>query len=365
MLVILVVGAGPAGSLSAMLLGRENEVLIAEEHQSAGFPVQCAGLISKECFSRYRKYCRINKAVENEIKGAFFFSPSGNFFEARGEAFVVERKVLDEMLLSKASEFAEVFVKTKVKFKGKKAVLGKREVDPDFIIGADGVCSEVARNFGFERPNFYSAIQIEAKFEALDEKFVEIYLGKNYSDFFAYAIPIAETAKIGVIAKRNALSYLRNLIEKHPSVSKRIRGSVVELNSGLIPANLVDFVKGNVALVGDSAGMVKPYSGGGLFYLLIAAEKLAENFPNLEGYRRAFMKELGREIRLGRKLRNLYGLEDREVETIVNSLKDFDFSKLNMDKPSTILRWENFLSILKLILSNPSIAKFALKVLRS
>lgn len=362
---ILVVGAGPAGSLSAILLGKENEVVIAEEHQSAGFPVQCAGLISDLCFSSYKKYCKIGKAVENEIKGAIFFSPSGNFFEAKGRAFVIERKILDEMLLAKASEFAKVFIKTKVKFKGWRAILGNQEVFPDFIIGADGVCSEVARNFGFERPNFYSAVQIEVKFEAIDEKFVEIYLGKRYSEFFAYAIPIADTAKVGVIARRNVLKYLENLIEKHPSVAKRIRGGIIELNSGLIPSDLVDFVKDKVALIGDSAGMVKPYSGGGLFYLLIAAEKLAENFPDLEKYKRAFMRELGWEIRMGKKLRNIYYLEDDELEDIVRALKDFDFSNLQMDRPSTLLHPKTLLKVFKLLLSNPSLAKLALKVLRS
>ncbi|MFN3383897.1 MAG: NAD(P)/FAD-dependent oxidoreductase, partial [Archaeoglobaceae archaeon] len=351
------------GSLSATLLGKENDVLIAEEHQSAGFPVQCAGLISDECLERYNKYCKAKRAIENKIDGAFLFSPSGNFFEAKGKAFVVERKLLDEMLLLKASEFVEVVIKTKVKFKGKKAILGEREVYPDFIIGADGIYSEVARTFGFERPSFYSAVQIEAKFEAMDENFVEIYLGKGYSEFFAYAIPIADTAKIGVIAKRNPLEYLENLLEKHPSVSKRIKGSIIELNSGLIPANLVEFVKDKVALIGDSAGMVKPYSGGGLFYLLIAAEKLAENFPDLEGYRRAFVKELGREIWLGEKVRKIYYLKEEEHEAIVRALKKFDFSELHMDRPSTLLKPKNALRVLKLMLANPSFIKLALRVL--
>lgn len=361
---ILIVGAGPAGSLSAMLLGRENDVIIAEEHQCAGFPVQCAGLISDRCLERYSKYCKIKRAIENEINGALFFSPSGNFFEAKGKAFVVERKILDEMLLINASRFAEVFVKTKVKFKGNKTFVGDKELQPEFIIGADGVNSEVARAFGFKRPKFYTAVQVEVKFEAIDDKFVEIYLGREYSDFFAYAIPIEDTAKIGVIAKGDTFSYLKNLLEKHPSVSNRVKGNVIELNSGLIPANLVEFVKDNVALIGDSAGMVKPYSGGGLFYLLIAAEKLAENFPNLNNYKTAFMKELWKDIRIGEKIRKVYSLEDKELETIIRALKNFDFSDLQMDRPSMLLSRNNILKISKLLLANPSLIGVALKVLR-
>lgn len=360
---ILIVGAGPAGSLAAYLLGKKEDVMIAEEHQSAGFPVQCAGLISKECAEAYGKYCNIKKAVENYIEGAFFFSPSGKFFEARGKALVIERKILDEMLLEKASEFAEVFMKQRVRFKEKRAFLGEKEVRAEYIIGSDGVNSEVARAFGFERPPFFTAVQIETKFEALDDSFVEIYLGRNYSEFFAYAVPLAETARIGVIAKGNALLYLKRLIEKHPSVSRRVKGGIIELNCGMIPGKLVDFVKGKIALIGDSAGMVKPYSGGGLFYLLKAAEKLAEKFPNLQAYKGAFMKELGKEIKLGEKIRNLYWLSNEEIEKLVESLRNFDFSGMHMDRPSSL--FEKSFYVLRFLLRNPFLIKIALKIFRT
>lgn len=360
---ILIAGGGPAGSLSALLLGKENDVLLVEEHQSSGFPVQCAGLISDRCFESYSKYCRIKKALENEIKGAFFFSPSGNFFSAPGKAYVIERKVFDEILFSKASEVANVALKSKVKFNGLKPVVNGREIPAEYIIGADGVNSEVAKAFGFKRPEILTAVQFEVKFEAIDENFVEIYLGRAYSDFFAYAVPLGDTARVGVIAKTNAILYLRNLLEKHPSVSRRFEGSILELNSGLIPLELVEFVKGNVALIGDSAGMVKPHTGGGLYYLLVAAEKLAEAFPNLESYRREFLKEIGKEINLGYRIRRIYGLKDSEIESIVEALKDFDFSGIHMDRPSTTLSPAVFFRIMKVLLSDPSLIKVALKIL--
>ncbi|MDI9642522.1 MAG: NAD(P)/FAD-dependent oxidoreductase [Archaeoglobales archaeon] len=360
---ILIVGGGPAGSLSAMLLGKNYEVLLVEEHQSAGFPVQCAGLISDKCFESYKKYCKIEKALENKIKGAFFFSPSGNFFPAFGDAYVIERKILDEILFEKASNFAEISIKSKLKFKDKKPILNGKEVSVEYIIGADGVNSEVARAYEFERPPIMTAIQIETRFEAIDQNFVEIYLGKAYSDFFAYAIPLGDTARIGVIAKENAKQYLQNLIEKHPSVSKRVKGSIIELNSGMIPLKLVDFVKQNVALLGDSAGMVKPHTGGGLYYLLVAAEKLAKNFPNLNAYRKDFMKELGREIKLGERMRRVYSLENRDLEKIVRALKEFDFSEVHMDRPSTFLSPKVLFRIFRTIISNPSLASVAKKLL--
>lgn len=360
---LLIVGAGPAGSLSALLLGRKNDVLLVEEHQTVGFPVQCAGLISDKCFESYKKYCRIKKALENKIKGAFFFSPSGEFFLAPGDAYVIERKILDEMLLERASEVAEVLVKSKVKFEGKNPIVQDKKVLAEYIIGADGVNSEVAKAFGFKRPDIMTSLQFEVKFEAIDENCVEIYLGKAYSDFFAYAIPLGDTSRVGVIAKQNAMEYMRNLLEKHPSVSKRIKGSVLELNSGVIPLELVDFVKERVALIGDSAGMVKPHTGGGLYYLLIAAEKLAESFPNLEAYEENFLRELGSEIKVGKKIRKVYSLDDSELEAIIKSLRNFDFSGIHMDRPSTIKHPKVIFRILKIILNNPSLLKIALKFL--
>ena len=360
---ILIVGAGPAGSLAALLLGKENEVILAEEHQALGYPVQCAGLISDRCYESYRKYCRIHRALENKIEGAVFFSPSGDYFTAFGDAYVVERKVLDEMLLERASEFAEVSVKTKVKFEGGNPVVADRKIFPDFLIGADGVNSEVARAFGFERPEIMTALQIEAKFEPFDENFVEIYLGRAYSDFFAYAIPLGDTARIGVIAKGNALGYLQNLIKRHPSVSRRFRGSILELNSGTIPSELVRFVKQKVALIGDAAGMVKPHTGGGLYYLLFAAEKLAENFPNLKAYERDFMKGLGKEIKLGKRIRKVYDLTDSELNSIVKAMKGFDFSGVHMDRPSTLFSPAVLFRAIKTILREPSLLRIASKLL--
>ncbi|RLI71187.1 NAD(P)/FAD-dependent oxidoreductase, partial [Archaeoglobales archaeon] len=265
---VLVVGGGPAGCLTAIELG-EYEVTLIEEHPSIGFPVQCAGLISQDCFNEYTKYCKsVKKSLVNKISGAFFFSPNGKWVELEGKSkgVVIERKIFDRELLIKASEFAELKVGERF---NSDFDLNKH----DYIIGADGVYSSISKHFGFDAPEIYSAIQIECKFESFDSNMVELYFGKAYSDgFFAYAIPIDDFARIGVVSKSQPHIYLKNLLNKHPSVSKRINNKIIELNAGAIPIGLVDFVKDNVALIGDAAGMTKPYTGGGLFYLLRAAK---------------------------------------------------------------------------------------------
>ncbi len=352
---VLIVGAGPAGSLSAIELGKRYDVTLVEEHQSAGFPVQCAGLISQDCYKKLRKFsdCKLN-----EIRGAVFFSPSGKYVELEGKskAVVIERKILDRDLLAKASENAEVYIKTKfVNAEGNKAKLLRfGEVftkEYDYLIGADGAYSAVAKTFNFERPRIYSAVQVLCKFEPLSDDMVELYFG--FSDFFCYAIPIDDFARIGVISSSNPQPILKRFIRW---LSDRVKSSFIELNTGAIPIGLIDFVKDNIMLIGDSAGMVKPYTGGGLFYLLKAVEKL-EHFPNLEKIRREYLKELSKEYRVGMRILKLYStLKAEDYDYLIEVAKEHGHlaKELHMDKPSTLLK---VLPILAKIVKKPGILK--------
>jgi len=372
---VLIVGGGPAGSLSAIQIRkRGHDVILAEEHSSAGFPVQCAGLISKECYKKLREFVS-SRCHLNDIKGAFFFSPDGNYLEmiGRSKAVVIERKILDSELLRIAAKYANVRLKTI--FKGaenNKAIFQSSDfstVEYDYLIGADGAPSAVARTFGFKRPDFFSALQFECEFEPLDVDMVELYFGSRYSDsFFGYSIPIdEETARIGVVSREYALHYLNNIIEKHPSVSRRVKKRrIIELNAGVIPIGLVDFVKDNIALIGDSAGMVKPYTGGGLYYHLVASEILGRVFPDLDAYKEAYIKKMGSEYRTGEKILRLYSsLSDEDYNKLVKAGRNENIGEivknLHMDSPSSLVKI--LPTLLKIFTKNPRLFAKAGKIL--
>ncbi|WP_456478373.1 geranylgeranyl reductase family protein [Geoglobus ahangari] len=360
---MLVVGGGPAGSLSAANLSERAEVTLVEAKGVSGFPAKCGGLISEDCFEALSRYCRASRALQNRIDGAFFFSPSGRYAELRGKsrAVVVERKALDPMLLQAASKSVDVRMKTRFDgADGGKVRLveqGEERFERfDIVIGADGPESMVARTYGFERPEIFTGKQYLMEFEPIDERMVELYFGKKYSSgFFAYVIPVEkDVARVGVVSRGNTSVHLERLLTSHPSVSERAGRSIYEVNSGPIPIGLVDFVRDGVALVGDSAGMVKPYTGGGMYYLLRAAELLGEHFPDMEGFRKSYLKEMGREYSSGERIRRLYdSLDDEDYDFLIEVARDVDFSSLHMDSPSTALKL--LPEVLKLV-KRPSIA---------
>jgi len=342
-----IIGAGPAGTLSALNLYEKAEVIVFESKQSPGFPVKCGGLVSSDCFEELKKYCRVEKALLNRIKGAFFFSPSGKFAEVTGKTggIVIERKILDSMLLKKAGEVAEIRMKSKVlavsgnrlKFASPE---GENYITCDIILGADGTESTVAVELGFERPEIFSGKQYLIEFEPMKKNMVELYFGKRYSDgFFGYSIPVSDDlARVGVVSRKNPSAYLERLLRSHPSVSERAGKSIIEVNLGAVPIGIVDFVGENAALIGDSAGMVKPYTGGGIYYLLKAAEVLGEKFPDLHEFKREYMRRFGKEYRIGEKIRRLYDIfDDRDYDSLIGIARDIDFSRIHMDRPSTAL----------------------------
>ncbi|NOR47870.1 MAG: FAD-dependent oxidoreductase [Methanosarcinaceae archaeon] len=113
---VVVVGAGPAGSIAARHAAVAGaRTLIIEEHAASGSPVQCTGLVS----SKTLDICDIEPGawVYQKIKGAHIFSPDGSSISIGGEkvrAYVIDRTIFDRHLLQRAAEAgADVMVKTK------------------------------------------------------------------------------------------------------------------------------------------------------------------------------------------------------------------------------------------------------------
>ncbi len=369
---VIVAGGGPAGSLSALnLCGSGFRVALFEEHQSAGFPVQCAGLVSSDCLKVLERFVDTDRCLLNRIKGAYFFAPDGDCVrvEGKSKAAVVERKILDLELLKSASSVADVFVKEKILSVDKRneknsyvLKTNRQNCSSFYVVGADGVYSTVAKCLNFERPRILSAAQIECKFECMDEKYVELYFGRKYSNFlFCYAVPTGDGfARVGAVSGNNAVYWLNRLLREHPSVSRRVEETKTsELNCGAIPFGLIDFVKGNAVLIGDSAGMVKPYTGGGIYYTAVAAKCLGKHFPDLEAFKESYLKALEKEYAVGYRIARLYRvLSDEDYSYLIKLARGIEFEELHMDKPTSALK---ALPALLKLLKNP---KLSLKIAR-
>lgn len=350
---VLVVGAGPAGSTIAERLARlGHSVLVVEEHGRVGYPVQCAGLVSR----RVLDLANCPEVVRRSVHGASVFSPSlesVTFRAPEPKAFVIDRAGLDIALADKAARAGASF-ETETRFDGLasapngsvRAMVTRHgslrgEVDAKLVVGADGVGSAVARAFRLRRPvEILPAFEAEFPESPGDPDLVEVYVGNSIAPgLFGWWIPDgAGGARVGVAANADGTSarvYYEHLLAQIARRHGRpLRNPTSYLVSG-IPIGQVPRISGSrVLLVGDAAAQPKPLSGGGIFTGMRAAELAAQvahaalvvgdvSAARLAPYDEAWRREFGDEFDKAQYLRRLFlKFTDAELEAIVGALKE-------------------------------------------
>ncbi|MBC7218660.1 MAG: NAD(P)/FAD-dependent oxidoreductase [Hadesarchaea archaeon] len=367
---VVVVGAGPAGSVAAYSAAKGGaNVLMLERRREIGVPVQCGEALSEDVLKEMKIKPDPSWAV-NPTSSVKIVSPSGiavRISERRvtGKVgYILNRKVFDKYLAVRAAEAgADIRVGTYVyglvMRDGRICGVRARGVGEDFevgakvVIAADGVGSRVARwagmNTAVKLDDFESGIQFQmvgVDFES--PTMLEFYLSSRIAPGgYAWVFPKGEhmaNVGLGVLgsrAERRAIDYLRDFVANTPALAK---GKVVEINAGGIPVGgpLKQTVKGNVVLVGDAARQVNALTGGGIDSAMragqIAGEVVAEAVKEgdvserkLKEYERRWREKMGKSHERYLKAKNvLLSLSDRELDQLAETLAKVDFERISL-----------------------------------
>ena len=186
---VVVVGAGPAGSMAAKYAAKAGaHVLMIEEHATIGQPVQCAGLISTRAFEG----CEVPETLSRRaIRGANIHAPDGRILTVDGKrtmAYVVDRGELDRaMALEALKSGVASLVKTRfssLRRHGSDVIIAALsqgepiEIRTRVVIGADGLQSSVGRLGGLERvQTVFTCAQAEVYTNRALSDFVDLYSG--------------------------------------------------------------------------------------------------------------------------------------------------------------------------------------------
>ncbi len=353
---VVVVGAGPAGCAAAMACAENGlSTLCVEEHGTIGYPVQCAGLLSKNAFNE----CRVSgRSILNEVSGAEVISDSGSRLlidAGETKAFVVDRGILDREMAERAAHTGVEFrLKTCVYRLDKNRIFtrginGHEEIPYRILIAADGPRSTIARLRGKKRAGFYLAgIQAEISWE-WDPGFVGVYPDAS-PEFFAWRIPV------GKKRVRIGLAGMTRVREKFSSFARRFNGNCVDFVLGTIPIGVMPVTYGDRTMyVGDAGGFAKPTSGGGVFTGIRSARHAAETAcyciehrtcddVTLSRYEQLWKKDIGKELERGLlmfRLRQTFG--PVETDRLVRALSDPEILDIirkygDMDRPARVVK---------------------------
>ena len=280
----VVIGAGPAGLQAARQLAtRGLRVAVLEEHQVVGDPVHCTGVLAREAFDEFRLS---TESILNELTTARFFSPSGQDIVYRPrvvEAVVVDRARFDGSLADEAVRAgAELIRGARVSRITATAdgvtihVAGQPLLHARSCVLACGGRYALHRQLGLGVPSLLLHTA-QRELPASTPGDVEVHFGSGVAPRgFAWVVPVQRGgqsfARIGVMAEADAPTYFMRVVER---VAERWG---VELPLAgpprlkILPLSRISRTYGDRFIaVGDAAGLVKPTTGGGIYYSLVSA----------------------------------------------------------------------------------------------
>lgn len=298
---LIVVGGGPAGSTAARHAAKAGlEVLLVEREALPRYKA-CAGAIRADVLDLLD--FDVSGVLHRKINGFSIFSPSGLradcMLEERSRpGYTVMRDEFDQLLFEKAKEAGanavdgtevgsarqnaegtEIETKNGEKFQG------------EFLIGADGINSTVAKSLGFYRgwsgDSAGVALEIEAEVEAkkirevcgdpggYDADLFFMYFG-HVPHGYTWCFPKRTVLSLGAWCRQDRLTNLREAYDRWFSEFCReydLKPRIISDTAARFPVSVHEkLVDGRTILIGDAGGLVDPFTGEGIPYAIESGE---------------------------------------------------------------------------------------------
>ncbi len=348
MLDVAVIGGGPGGLHAGILLAKAGfRVTLFEEHDEVGRPVHCTGVLTDDAFEEFGL---TRASVLNTLSTARFFSPAGfevSYTTPSIEAHVVDRRMLDQTIAQRAIlAGVEMRVGRRVRNveetpRGMRVDIdGEEPVHARAVVLACGASYGLQRRFGLGMPPVaLNSAQLEVPASRGGD--VEVYFGGDVAPGgFAWTVPVTRAAgsfvRVGLMCEGDALTFFHQFVGRVGRSWGIPPEAITEPRRRFLPlSTLPRTFASRLLVVGDAAGLVKPTTGGGIYYSLVSAALAAETLipalrndqldaDTLAAYQQRWRRRLGPELQAQLALRMLaQRLTDPEIDSL------FDLARTN------------------------------------
>ena len=310
---VIVVGAGPAGSVTALLLARAGFDVTVLDRRRMPRRKPCGDCLSAEAARALDRLGLLETVCARRparLRGWRIAAPAGHAFESAfadvcggdprvASALALPRHLLDEALLDAAAAAgARVHAPVHIERVEAGPVLHGRGEDGAhvrvrgrLVVGADGLRSVIARSLGApaRRPRRRKlsltahATGVGAARDVGEMHVIDgacLGVAPLDADGALHNVTLVVDAdRAGRAAAHGAEAFFRAALARFPALRGRL--DAIALHGPLLASGPFDFpvtriVADGCALVGDAAGYFDPFTGQGVYQAIASAEVLAE-----------------------------------------------------------------------------------------
>ncbi|MBS3060535.1 MAG: NAD(P)/FAD-dependent oxidoreductase [DPANN group archaeon] len=391
---VIVVGAGPGGSIAARDCARQGlKTLVIDKRQELGTPVRCGEGLGQVWIKIAGLEYDPSWCLQ-EMRGAAITLHNGEeiVIETENRGYIIERKEFEKRLAEHAiAEGATYIVKTLVNgvimdeqgcVAGIKCknMEGEFEVKAKLVIAADGVDSQIARFAGIRTHVPVTEVDTGFQYYMTNMKIkhpnlIHLFIGNDVAPRgYVWIFPKADdkaNVGIGITGwhEKTPKWYLDKFINEHPEYFEN--ASIAELNGGCCPVTnpIKKPYAAGLLVVGDAAHMVNAIHGGGIGNAMeagriaatvakeaVEANDFSEGFLKL--YNDRFLEIRGNQLNRVVKVRKFFEkLSDADIESLHSFFKGKENDVL------TFSEGDKLKTFASLFARNPRLAVIAAKTL--
>ncbi|MHA1752789.1 MAG: geranylgeranyl reductase family protein [Candidatus Helarchaeota archaeon] len=373
---VVIIGAGPAGSITAYTLAkRDVNVLIIEKQRQIGSSVHCAGGIIGSILERLKLIKKLEKygVIKSNISAIKFIAPDKNmalFKLNRTIGHVVDRSKFDDCLATLAvnkgailylnSKFVKINgfnnnngINIKIRQNNKLITLNTK-----ILVGADGVKSQVANQAGFNVQLKYLGYGYSFDFDNvsnINSNMMEVYFSEKIPGGYSWIFPTGNSSAnfgCGGLGKSNFYykKVFEYFIKKFPDINKKFKFAIKKrFTGGIVPISSPprSCVKKNILIVGDAANQINSITAEGIRFSLLCGKiaglvinyALQTNLQFLKNYDRYWRQFLGKEVFFSKILRDFFfRFNNDDYNTIIKAVSKLNFNDIMVSYWSKVIR---------------------------
>jgi flavin-dependent dehydrogenase len=274
-----IIGAGPSGLFLAKELSKVLNVTVFEEDRMLGVPPHCTGLVNSDSL----KALGISPPIIGTYRYVRIVDLEGHgitFDFGRDAIVMVDRPGLEHYLADEAGSVSFILGERVLGVGGGLVRTRSRNNKYEVAVIAEGASATLSRSVLPWEPSYVYGVQTDTKARStndlmprVNDEIVVIFDRRLSNHFFAWIVP-KDTGefRVGIADNSNTWTKFMELLKIiNAGHYKPFGGKII---IGGSPNHVVE---GDVAIIGDAAGFVKPMTGGGIIMGMLSAKLLSDS----------------------------------------------------------------------------------------